>query len=172
MYSKLHYNISSCSYHIHHTLHNQLARQLLNYFVPFHGYYVQLLLIFVIITIQGTTECYRPGDSKLYRGTRKWSGRLQFPICLKETNAQNYQNIHRKEYAIYGSNNTFFKKSFSFDIHSSINSIILHSMFVHWNTTQYFDYTCHIAYYNRDHNCLQRLCQYFLKASSPLHILH
>ena len=60
-----------------------------------------------------------------------------------------------------------------FDIHSSINSIILYAARLYIETlltTQYFEYTYHIANYNHDHNCLQRLCQHFLKAFSPLHI--
>ena len=52
-----------------------------------------------------------------------------------------------------------------FDIHSSINSIILCGMFIHWNTTQYFEYAPYN--YNSDHKYLQRLCQHFLKTSSP-----
>ena len=57
-----------------------------------------------------------------------------------------------------------------FDIHSSIVSIILCRTFIHWNTTQYFEYASYNQ--NRDHNSLQRLCQHFLKTSSPCLPLH
>ena len=52
-----------------------------------------------------------------------------------------------------------------FDIHSSINSIILYVARLYIGTLQNIH-----TNYNRSHNCLQRLCQHFLKASSPLHI--
>ena len=67
----------------------------------------------------------------------------------------------------YSSNNSIFKKHC--DIHSSINSIILCSTFI-WNTTQYFVYAPYN--YNRDHNCLQRLYQHFLKTFSCCLLLH
>ena len=59
-----------------------------------------------------------------------------------------------------------------FNIHSSINSIILCSTFILWTTTQYFEYVPLIYKYNRDHNSLQRLCQHLLKTSSPCLPLH
>ena len=33
-----------------------------------------------------------------------------------------------------------------FDIHSSINSIILCSMFIHWNTLEHYSYTLNTLY--------------------------
>ena len=73
--------------------------------------------------------------------------------------------------AIYSSNNSIFKNPF--DIHSSINSIILYVACLYIGTLQHNTLNIpahHIANYNRYYNCLQRLCQHFLKASSLLHV--
>ena len=112
--------------------------------------------------------------------TKNLSGRLQFPICSKKEMHKIIKSIHRKEYnhllkmmvRINIAITILFLRNL-FDIHSSINSIILYAAGLYIGTlltTQYFEYTRHIANYSHDHNRLQRLCQHFLKASSPLHI--
>ena len=108
--------------------------------------------------------------------TRNWSGELyssQSAPKKKRTKLSEYTQEYNQllkmmleliKIAIYSSSNSIPFLNLS-DIHSSINSIILCSTLIHWNTIQYFEYAPYN--YNHDHNCIQRLCQHFLKTSSP-----